>query len=55
MLESLASNVVMQLLFSGLDPLGLLQSRVNLGEILFKTGLWLSPISGSYPAIEIRI
>jgi len=47
MLESLTSKVVMQFLFSGLDPLGLLQSRVNLGEILFKTGMRHSPISGS--------
>ena len=40
----------MQFLFSGLDPLGLLQSRVTLGEILFETGMRLSSISGSYPA-----
>ena len=40
----------MQFLVKGLDPRGPLQSRVNLGEILFKTGMRLSPISGSYPA-----
>lgn len=36
MLESLTTEVIMQFLLSGLDPL--LQGRVNLRKILFKTG-----------------
>jgi len=49
MLESLMLKVIMKFLLTGLDPLGLLHGRVNLGEILFKIRMWLSSISVSYP------